>query len=129
MGGSGKAAKKTNEQKAMERRQRMALDEETAASERRLKSVAQKKLGKQSLLADPVEAPETPEGPTMTEGYVKTKSGRLVKESKLRRGGMFSKFLGAAFGQAATGRGAVKNSLLGKSGDKAAKSAISAVTR
>ena len=51
MGGGGKAPKKTQEQKAMERRQRMALDEETASSERRLKAVAQKKLGKQSLLA------------------------------------------------------------------------------
>ena len=54
MGGSGDAAKKTQEQLAMERRQRMQLDEETAASERRLKAVAQKQLGKQSLLANPM---------------------------------------------------------------------------
>ena len=54
MGGGG-APKKTNEQKAMERRQRIALDEETASSERRLKAMAQKKLGTQSLLEDPIE--------------------------------------------------------------------------
>ena len=52
MGWRWRCSKKTNEQKAMERRQRIALDEETASSERRLKAMAQKKLGKQSLLED-----------------------------------------------------------------------------
>ena len=60
MGGSGDAAKKTQEQLAMERRQRMKLDEETAASERRLKAVAQKQLGKQSLLAKPMMEKKAP---------------------------------------------------------------------
>jgi len=60
MGGSGDAAKKTQEQLAMERRQRMQLDEETAASERRLKAVAQKQLGKQSLLAKPMMEKKAP---------------------------------------------------------------------
>jgi len=68
MGGSGDAAKKTQEQIAMERRQRMQLDEETASSERRLKAVAQKNLGKQSLLKNAVKPVEAPAGPTITPG-------------------------------------------------------------
>jgi len=68
MGKSPKTPKKTQEQFAMERRQRMALDEETASSERRLKAVAQKQLGKQSLLKDAVKTVEAPAGPTVTPG-------------------------------------------------------------
>jgi hypothetical protein len=81
MGGGGGAPKKTNEQKAMERRQRMALDEEIASSERRLKSMAQKKLGKQSLLEDPIEQVAAPSGPTITEGYEMSK-GQVKKKKK-----------------------------------------------
>ena len=44
MGGSGDAATKTAEQVAMERRQRDQLNEEIAASERRLKATARGKL-------------------------------------------------------------------------------------
>jgi hypothetical protein len=54
MGGSGDAPAKTAEQLAMERRQRMELNEEIAASERRLKATARGKLGKRSLLGQPV---------------------------------------------------------------------------
>ena len=125
--GSGKAPPKTAEQKAMEKQQREALDNERASSERRLKAIAQKKIGKASLLGQPIEQAEAPEGPMVTGGF-KRSGGRVVKIPK-RRGGLLGKFLGAAFGQAATGQGAVKSSLLGKSGDKAAKSTIAAVTR
>ena len=68
MGRKPKTEKKTAEQFAMERRQRMALDEETASSERRLKAVAQKQLGKKSLLKNAVQAVEAPAGPTVTPG-------------------------------------------------------------
>ena len=123
--GSGKAPKPTAEQKSMERLQREQLNEETAASERRLKSIAQKKIGKASLLGQPIEQAEAPEGPMVTKGYeVRNGKVRKIKVSG-RLGGLF----GAAFGQAAAGQGAVKSSLLGKSGDKAAKSTIAAVTR
>ena len=96
--GSGKAPKKTQEQKAMERRQRIALDEETASSERRLKAVAQKKLGKQSLLATASPEVEAPAGPTNTEGYEKvdgqtrrmsdkTALKKMARKAALRIGG------------------------------------------
>ena len=117
--GSGSPPPKTAEQKAMEKQQREALDNERASSERRLKAVAQKKIGKASLFGKPTEQAEAPEGPMVTGGF-KRSGGRVVKIPK-RRGGLLGKFLGAAFGQAATGQGAVKSSLLGKSGDKAAK--------
>ena len=74
MGGSGDAAKKTQEQLAIERRQRMQLDEETAASERRLKAVAQKKLGKQSLLAKPMMEKKAPATAPATVEKTDTKS-------------------------------------------------------
>jgi len=51
----GGEVEKTAEQKAIERRQRMALDKETAQSERRLKAVARGALGKASLLGTPEE--------------------------------------------------------------------------
>lgn len=70
MGSSPKTPKKTQEQFAVERRQRMALDEETASSERRLKGIAQAKTGKQSLLKDAVKPVEDPAGPTVTPGYM-----------------------------------------------------------
>ena len=75
MGGGGKAPEKTNQQRAMERRQKMQLDQETASSERRLKAVAQKQFGKASLLGTPIEQAEAPEGPTMTKGFMKNASG------------------------------------------------------
>jgi hypothetical protein len=51
----GGEVEKTAEQKAIERRQRMALDKETAQSEKRLKAIARGKLGKASLLGTPEE--------------------------------------------------------------------------
>jgi len=69
MGGSGDAAKKTAEQVAMERRQRDELNEEIAASERRLKATARGKLGKRSLLGQPMQPVAAPTGPLITEGY------------------------------------------------------------
>ena len=120
MGGGGDAPEKTNEQKAMERRQRIALDEETASSERRLKAMAQKKLGKQSLLEDPVEQAEAPDGPTITEGFM-LRQGQVKKipkesrwVSKLLRSGALG---GLGAGKAAKGAA----SLLGKGTEKAAK--------
>jgi len=122
MAGGGDAPKKTNEQKAMERRQRIALDEETASSERRLKAMAQKKLGKQSLLEDPVEQAEAPDGPTITEGFM-LRQGQVKKIPKANRwiGKLLrSKALeGVGSGKAVTKKGAA--SLLGKGTEKAAK--------
>ena len=119
MGGSGDAAKKTAEQVAMERRQKMQLEEETAKSERRLKAVAQKRIGKQSLLGQPIEQAEAPEGPTITEGYMKS-GGRVVKIPK-RRGGLFGRILGATLGASAVGQGVKAGSLIGKGAEKAVK--------
>ncbi len=64
MGGSGDAAEKTAEQVAMENRQRRQLNEEIASSERRLKAVARGKLGKRSLLGQPMQPVAAPSGPT-----------------------------------------------------------------
>jgi hypothetical protein len=83
MGGGGKAPEKTNQQRAMERRQKMQLDQETASSERRLKAVAQKQFGKASLLGTPIEQAEAPEGPTITEGYMTPASGVGLKKKPL----------------------------------------------
>lgn len=66
MGGSGDAAEKTAEQVAMENRQRRQLNEEIGASERRLKAVARGKLGKRSLLSQPMQPAAKPIGPTRT---------------------------------------------------------------
>lgn len=122
MGGGGDAPEKTNEQKAMERRQRIALDEETASSERRLKAMAQKKLGKQSLLEDPVEQAEAPDGPTITEGFM-LRQGQVKKIPKSSRwisNLLRSKELeGIGAGKATTKKGAA--SLLGKGAEKAVK--------
>ena len=63
---------KSAEQIALEKRTRMQLNEETASSERRLKAIARAKLGKKSLLGQPIQAPKAPVGPTVTEGYIKT---------------------------------------------------------
>jgi hypothetical protein len=116
--GSGKAPKPTAEQKAMERRQREALDEERASSERRLKAIAQKKIGKQSLLGKPMEQVEAPEGPMVTEGF-KQSGGRVVKIPKRR--GLFGRLLGGALGASAAGQGVKAGSLIGKGAEKAVK--------
>ena len=101
----GGEIEKTAEQKAIERRQRMALDKETAQSERRLKAVARGKLGKASLLGTPEEEdafsgrkPKTifdvaggddkpleayrGKGETITEGYGITKTGEFAKRAE-----------------------------------------------
>ena len=70
MGGSGDAPKKTAEQVALENRQRRNLNEEIASSERRLKATARSKLGKQSLLGQPMQPVAAPTGPLITEGFV-----------------------------------------------------------
>jgi hypothetical protein len=85
MGGGGKAPKPTAEQLAMQRQQREALEEEKASSERRLKAVAQKKIGKASLLGTPIQQAEGPAGPMVTEGYKVTSSGGIKKKSFLGR--------------------------------------------
>lgn len=82
MGGSGDAAKKTAEQVAMERRQRDELNEEIAASERRLKATARGKLGKRSLLGQPMQPVAAPKGPTITEGYEKVNGGIQKKTDR-----------------------------------------------
>lgn len=101
----GGELEKTAEQKAIERRQRMALDKETAQSERRLKAVARGKLGKASLLGTPEEEdafsgrkPKTifdvaggddkpleayrGKGEAITEGYGITKTGEFAKRAE-----------------------------------------------
>ena len=101
----GGEIEKTAEQKAIERRQRMALDKETAQSERRLKAVARGKLGKASLLGTPEEEdafagrkPKTifdvaggddkpleayrGKGETITQGYGITKKGEFAKRAE-----------------------------------------------
>lgn len=118
MGGGGDAPKKTNEQKAMERRQRIALDEETASSERRLKSMAQKKLGTQSLLEDPIEQAEAPDGATITEGY-ELRQGQVKKIPKANR--WIGKLLRSGLMGASPKQGTKNQSLLGKGAEKAAK--------
>ena len=105
----GGEVEKTAEQKAIERRQRMALDKETAQSERRLKAVARGKLGKASLLGTPEEeddfAGRKPKtifdvaggndkklesflgtGGAVSEGYGITKTGELAKRAEPRPG-------------------------------------------
>ena len=90
MGFSGNAAKKTAEQVAMERRQRDELNEEIASSERRLKSIARGKLGKQSLLGQPMQPVAAPTGPLITEGYAisgaKKDKGQMYKKPTNGRG-------------------------------------------
>jgi len=85
MGGSGDAARKTQEQLAMERRQRMQLDEETAASERRLKAGAQKKVGKQALLAKPMMEKKEP-APTVEKKNNKSLFGRAASMAAMMAG-------------------------------------------
>lgn len=104
MGGSGDAAQKTAEQVAMERRQRMELNEEIAASERRLKATARGKLGKRSLFGQPMQPVAASKGPTITEGYVKTKGGGLkeVSTGKKDRSG-----ISAAVGGVTSSAGAI----------------------
>ena len=105
----GGEIEKTAEQKAIERRQRMALDKETAQSERRLKAVARGKLGKASLLGTPEEEdafagrkPKTifdvaggddkpleayrGKGEVITEGYGITKKGEFAKRADPGKG-------------------------------------------
>tara|TARA_R110002072_G_C7882072_1_gene528096 strand:+ start:463 stop:912 length:450 start_codon:yes stop_codon:yes gene_type:complete len=101
----GGEIEKTAEQKAIERRQRMALDKETAQSERRLKAVARGKLGKASLLGTPEEEdafagrkPKTifdvaggddkpleayrGKGEAITQGYGITTTGEFAKRTE-----------------------------------------------
>lgn len=116
MGGGG-APDPTAEQKALERMQREQLDKETASSERRLKSIAQKKIGKASLLGTPMEQAEGPAGPTVTKGYQVTSSGGVRKIPKI--GGLFGRFLGAGLaGGVPAGMGLKNTSLLGKGAEK-----------
>ena len=82
MGGSVKEPEKTAEMMAMENLQRRRLNEEIAESERRLKATARGKLGKRSLLGQPV-APKMgrKDMPTITSGYGITKEGSLMKRA------------------------------------------------
>ena len=86
MGGTPDGPEKTAEQLAMETMQRRRLNEETASSERRLKAMARGKLGKQSLLSQPMQAPEAPSGPTVTKGYIRTADGLVKSKLKGRAG-------------------------------------------
>ena len=111
--GSGGAPDKTAEQIAMERLQRKRLNEETASSESRLKAIAQKKIGKASLLGQPIEQAEAPEGPTITEGY--QMSGGTVKKtpSFLGRRGAVGKLLGGKAAKKPLAKKASKKTILG----------------
>ena len=87
MGSAPKPPPPSAEEKAMTRRQRMRLDAEIAENEKRLKAAAQKKFGKQSLLAMPTgAAPAKDTGPEITEGFMISPSGRLKKKPKGRGG-------------------------------------------
>ena len=79
---SSSRPKPTAEQKAMERAQREQLDKETASSEARLKAMAQKKIGKASLLGTPIEQAKGPAGPTVTEGFQVNESGVVRRAPK-----------------------------------------------
>ena len=83
MGGSVAEPEKTAEMLAMENLQRRRLNEEIAASERRLKATARGKLGKRSLLGQPVPTPKMgrKDMPTITAGYGITKEGSLMKRA------------------------------------------------
>lgn len=106
----GGEIEKTAEQKAIERRQRMALDKETAQSEKRLKAIARGKLGKASLLGTPEEEddfagrkpktifdvagtsngklkPFSGNSDVITSGYGITKSGEFAKKATPSPGG------------------------------------------
>jgi len=91
MGSSPDVPDKTAEQVAIERRQRIRLNEETAASERRLKGIARGKLGKKSLFAPAFGAnnlmptQDSMLGPTVTEGYAVV-DGDTVKAKKEKQG-------------------------------------------
>lgn len=118
MGGGGAPAP-TAEQKAQERAQREQLNKETASSERRLKAMAQKRIGKASLLGTPVEQAKGPDGPTITEGYM-LRNGQVKKMPKVR--GAFSRLFGSGLmGAAPTGQGVKNASLIGKVAEKAVK--------
>ena len=88
MGGSGDAAEKTQEQISMEIRQRRQLNEEIASSERRLKATARGKLGKRSLLGQPIQPVSAPSGPTTTKipRSERENEGRQGFRNDLRRG-------------------------------------------
>lgn len=116
--GSGKAPAKTAEQKAMERAQREQLDQETASSERRLKAIAQKQLGKESLLGTPMEQAEGPAGPTITKGYEATSSGGLRKTPKQKS------LFGRLFKSGVMGGVGTSGSLIGKGAQKTVKKAM-----
>ena len=114
---SSSRPKPTAEQKAMERAQREQLDKETASSERRLKAIAQKRIGKASLLGTPVEQAEGPDGPTITEGY-QLRNGKVTKIPKVK--GAFSKLFGSGLmGGVPAGMGTKGASLIGKGAEKA----------
>ena len=76
MGSSPDAPEKTAGEVALERRQRIRLNEETAASERRLKGIARGKLGKKSLFApafganNPMPTQDSMLGQTFTYVYI-----------------------------------------------------------
>jgi hypothetical protein len=80
MGSAPKPPPPSAEEKAMTRRQRMRLDAEIAENEKRLKAMAQKKFGKQSLLAKAVMPSDRPQGPQITPGFIKTPSGAIKKD-------------------------------------------------
>lgn len=102
----GGEVEKTAEQVAIEKRQRQKLNEEIASSEQRLKAAARGKLGKQSLLGQPIQPVTAPQGPTITEGYKKGKDGGLKKIPK-GRGSRGSKSISGAVGGVAGSGGAM----------------------
>jgi len=113
MGGGGGAPAPTAEQKALERAQREQLNKETASSERKLKAIAQKRIGKASLLGTPIEQAKGPDGPTITEGYT-LRNGQVKKIPKF-----FG--LGKLMGANPTGQGIKGAPLIGNGAEKAVK--------
>lgn len=124
MGSSPDAPEKTAGEVALERRQRIRLNEETAASERRLKGVARGKLGKKSLFApafganNPMPEQDSMLGPTVTEGYAVVDGDTVRAKRKGPRFGRAAQQIGL---DKAVAPGAEKKSILGLVGGKSSK--------
>jgi hypothetical protein len=89
MGSAPKPPPPSAEELAMTRRQRIRLDEEIAQNEARLKQQARGRLGKKSLLKTPISMAtgSGAQAGDITEGFIKTKSGRMISEKALGRMG------------------------------------------
>lgn len=77
MGGRAKKPKKSSEERARERYQKIELDQQIAESEQKFKALARNKLGAQSLLGGAVSAP-TYDSAAPKSKYEKVKPKKTV---------------------------------------------------